>query len=381
MKGNEPVNGAAIEELERTKHEQDRVALDECIQMAALTNDVSIALIQNSTLQTSLQQCVQALVKHLGAAFARIWTLNTQEQMLELQASAGMYTHLNGAHSRIPVGMFKIGLIAAEQQAHLTNEVIGDPRVSDQEWAKREGMVAFAGYPLLIEGELVGVMACFARKPLSKAVLDAMGSVSNIIALGIERKRIEEEQVHILAATQLAAEQAERARFRLTRILDNLTDGFMIFDEEWRYSYINPQAEPYTGKPWQYLLGKNVWEEFPGLVGSVYYQQYHHAVRHQKAVIFEVFATPLSAWFDVRAYPIPGGLAVYFRNITEHKQAEEERIRLLESAESAQREAEAALQLRNDFLSSISHDLKTPLAVMRGNIQLIQRRVKRGAGA
>ena len=74
-----------------------------------------------------------------------------------------MYTHLDGPHSRVPVGKYKIGLIAQERKPHLTNAVVGDPRVSDQEWAQREGMVAFAGYPLVVDDRLVGVMAMFAR--------------------------------------------------------------------------------------------------------------------------------------------------------------------------------------------------------------------------
>jgi len=48
------------------------------------------------------------------------------------------------------MGHYKIGMIAQERKPHLTNEVVGDVRVSDQEWAKREGMVAFAGYPLML---------------------------------------------------------------------------------------------------------------------------------------------------------------------------------------------------------------------------------------
>ncbi len=102
---------------------------------------------------------------NLHGAFARIWTLNPLGDVLELQASAGQYTHLDGPHSRVPVGKYKIGLIAQERQPHLTNTVVGDPRVSDQEWAQREGMVAFAGYPLIVEDRLLGVMAMFAPPP------------------------------------------------------------------------------------------------------------------------------------------------------------------------------------------------------------------------
>ena len=79
----------------------------------------------------------------------------------------------------------KVGLIAQERRPHLTNNVLGDSRIGDQEWAKRDGMVAFAGYPLLIGERVIGVMALFARKPLSVLVTEAMGAVADTLALGV----------------------------------------------------------------------------------------------------------------------------------------------------------------------------------------------------
>jgi light-regulated signal transduction histidine kinase (bacteriophytochrome) len=93
----------------------------------------------------------------------------------------------------VPIGELKIGLIAQERRPHLTNTVTSDPRVSDKEWARREGMVAFAGYPLVVEDRLVGVMAMFAREELSEDTLEALGSVADVIAQGIQRKQAEEE--------------------------------------------------------------------------------------------------------------------------------------------------------------------------------------------
>src|SRR5206468_2657314 len=84
-------------------------------------------------------------------------------------------------------------LDAEERKAHLTNSVIGDPRVPEQEWAKREKLVAFAGYPLVVDDRLVGVMAMFSCKALSDATLSAMGSVANGIALCVKKKMAEEE--------------------------------------------------------------------------------------------------------------------------------------------------------------------------------------------
>jgi len=98
-----------------------------------------------------------------------------------------MYTHINGPHARVPVGQFKIGLIAQERQPHFTNAVMTDPRVGDKEWARREGMVSFAGYPLMVGDRLFGVIAMFARHALSEFILQALATIATNIALGLER--------------------------------------------------------------------------------------------------------------------------------------------------------------------------------------------------
>src|SRR6516225_4426779 len=161
---------------------------------AALRADIHAAFSvgTQSTLPAMLQRSSQAVVNHFGAAFARIWTLNDSQNTLELQASAGLYTRLDGEHARVAVGKFKIGLIAQERKAHLTNDVLNDERISHPEWGKREGMVAFAGYPLLVEGRLVGVLAMFSRKALGQDTLEALDAVADTIAHHIERKRAEE---------------------------------------------------------------------------------------------------------------------------------------------------------------------------------------------
>ena len=159
---------------------------------------------------------MEAVVTHLGAAFARVWLLNEEQVVLELLASAGLYTRTDGSHSRIPVGRFKIGLIARERQPHLTNDVLSDPRVHDKGWAHREGMVAFAGYPLIVEGKLVGVMALFARRPLADDTLEALASVADVLAQGIQRKRAEQDLTE------------SRERYRA--VVEQATDGIYILD-------------------------------------------------------------------------------------------------------------------------------------------------------
>ncbi|MGE5656750.1 MAG: PAS domain-containing protein [Actinomycetota bacterium] len=172
-----------------TEFKQTAQELIEKARQLTLRSEIGLALAQGGDLPSMLSLCVQTLVRHFKVAFARIWTLSSDRTSLELQASAGIYTHTNGAHARIPVGHLKIGLIATEKQPHLTNDVQNDPTVSDREWARREGMVGFAGYPLIVEDQVVGVMALFSRSPLNLKTLDCLALIASEIAVGIERKR------------------------------------------------------------------------------------------------------------------------------------------------------------------------------------------------
>ncbi len=226
-----PNNEAADTTQDRPRRAE--AALDERIRLLALTADVGTALTTRRTLGGMLQGCAEALVRHLDAAFARVWVLDEAEGVLVLHASAGQYTHLDGPHGRVPVGKFKIGLIAQECRPHLTNSVIGDPRVGDQDWARREGMVAFAGYPLAVDGRVVGVVALFARQALSDVTLEALGAVADEIALGIEGRRAEE--------ALRASEERYRAAFA------NAAVGVTLADLQGRFLQVNPAFCAITG--------------------------------------------------------------------------------------------------------------------------------------
>src|SRR5258706_3073934 len=227
---------ALVRKLEETNSELSRAngALNERVVLAEFNSQVNSTLTHKGTLREILQLSATAMVEHLDAAFARIWTLNPISNVLELQGSAGMYTHIDGAHGKITLDQFKISLIGAERKPHLTNSVIGAPRVPDQDWAKREGMVAFAGYPLLVDDRLVGVMAIFGRNPLSPNTLDAMESVARGIAAGIERKLTEDQLRH------------SEERFR--ELAETINEIFFIRGPDGSpIYYVSPSYERITG--------------------------------------------------------------------------------------------------------------------------------------
>ena len=243
--------GAATDITERKIAEQ---ALAEQLKLSIFTADVGIGLTQNQTLVATLQYCADAVVRHLEVAFARIWTLNEEGNVLELQASAGIYTHIYGAHSRIAVGEFKIGLIALERQPHITNSVQEDPRIQDKEWASREGMVAFAGYPLIVDNQLLGVIAMFARQELNESTLIALASSADAIALGIKRK-----QTEVALATQ---KQTLRA------IIDNAPIWVWMANASGRMLLVNKTCCEDVAIPESRFLAASHYSEVLGLEAS-----------------------------------------------------------------------------------------------------------------
>jgi two-component system NtrC family sensor kinase len=184
-------------------------SLREKARLASLRAEISEAFALKEELDVVLQACTEALVKNLGAAFARIWVLDAAGETLILRASAGLYTHLDGAHGRVRVGDFKIGRIAKNLKPHVSNSVPTDPEVSNPEWARSEGMIAFAGYPLTMEGKALGVVAFFSRTVLSNDVLDELEPIADGIAQWIKRKQVEKQREEALQQAQDARREAE----------------------------------------------------------------------------------------------------------------------------------------------------------------------------
>ncbi|MBD0327981.1 MAG: PAS domain S-box protein, partial [Pyrinomonadaceae bacterium] len=120
-----------------------------------------------------------------------------------------------------------------------------------------------------------------------------------------------------------AEEVLRESNQRVINIFESITDAFFALDNEWRFTYLNRQAERLLQRTRSELLGKNLWAEFPEAVDSTFYREYHRAVEEKVSVEFEELYSSLNTWFGVHAYPSKDGLSVYFQDISQRKRAEE----------------------------------------------------------
>jgi PAS domain S-box-containing protein len=326
--------------------------------LALLVAESGVALGRAETLRQGLQECAEILVRNLSVAFARIWTLNEMENVLELQASAGMYTHIDGAHGRVPVGQFKIGRIAQDGKPHLTNSVLEDPWVGDQEWAKREGMVAFAGYPLMVDDRVIGVVAAFARQGLTEATIQIFASVADSIAQFIKRKRAEE-----------ALRQSED---RYRDLVESSSDLIGTHDAEGRILSVNHAL--------MRLLEGSRPEELVGCLLSDFVPVH---LRPQFTLYLETVLTEGHAEGLMRILTPSGQerlleyqnslrwdglkepiLRCIAHDVTERWQADREMRKAKEAAEAASR-------AKSEFLANMSHEIRTPINGVVGMTELL----------
>lgn len=159
----------------------------------------------------------------------------------------------------------------------------------------------------------------------------------------VERTWLTVEVLRQQQALTREAEELRAAHQRTVGILESITDAFYALDTEWRFTYVNAEAERVLSRARADLLNQNIWAAFPEAVGSTFDRQYHRAVAEQVPILVEEFYLPLSTWFEVRAYPSPDGLSVYFHDISGRKTLEAQRERLAERERNIARQLQAAL--------------------------------------
>ncbi|WP_159797080.1 SpoIIE family protein phosphatase [Puerhibacterium puerhi] len=158
------------------------------------------------------------------------------------------------------------------------------------------------------------------------------------------------------AAYDATATQESQAR--VERVLEAMPSAFFFLDHAWRFTYVNAEAERILASTRDRLVGGTVWDLFPAALGSDFERHYRRAMDTGEPVRFEeYYPAPLDRWYEVRAWPSPDGLSVYFLDITDRRQDQD---RLAQAAQRA------------DLASRVSEELTETLDVEHAVARLAQ---------
>lgn len=174
------------------------------------------------------------------------------------------------------------------------------------------------------------------------------------------RLSVAERQIRDLSERNQARAALQESERTMRNILENTPDGFFAVDRDWVFTYLNPEAEVLLSRRRDDLYGATLWEKFPELLGSVFETNYRQVMDEQVAVNFEASDPEGKTWSELRAYPSGGGVSVFFRDITERKRLESERL------------TTSKLESLGTLAGGIAHDLNNILTVISGNIGLAQ---------
>ncbi len=138
-----------------------------------------------------------------------------------------------------------------------------------------------------------------------------------------ERKMLEEQ---LRRFNQELEEQVKEKTAEIKDIFERVNDGFMAFDSDWQFTYMNKRAGEIFRMDPSSVMGKVSWTAIPGAIGNVFYNACHKAMFEQEYGHLEAYSDIFQYWYEAHFYPSPKGLSVYFRDVSERKEAEQKLI-------------------------------------------------------
>ena len=167
----------------------------------ALSADIGAALTTGKNLLEIAERCCDAIAAHLDGAAIEVWT--------QRAGGLALFTSRTAPGSHVPKAV--IESVSARQQPILTDDIHTHAELEGHDCGRASG---FAAVPLVVRGETVGVLAFCTSQPLNDA-LSVLGTVADLLALGIARARVEEERVILFERernTRAEAEAANRSK-------------------------------------------------------------------------------------------------------------------------------------------------------------------------
>ncbi|MEI7733984.1 MAG: PAS domain S-box protein [Ferruginibacter sp.] len=161
-------------------------------------------------------------------------------------------------------------------------------------------------------------------------------------------------------------------------IIESIADNFYVLDSNFNFIYYNLNfSNNYLKVSNNEFIGKNLFEVFPFLTDSVFPIHLKKAATTKEAVHFELEVTDeggFMGWYEQHIYPFYSGYSVLFRNITDRKKIEEDRLKLNAQLKLSSEELINTNTELERFAYVASHDLQEPLRMVSSFMQLFEKK-------
>lgn len=318
---------------ENSKNESHN-ELNEVADWKAL-HGLSMSLLKPDTVSQSLIRILQTVTEFHSTRYGVVSFFDPVTEALVVKASIGLNTDAVASINGIQPGHGCCGLAFAEQHRVIIEDFLSDEQfVEFHAWAAHHAIRAIYSTPFYdADGETLGVLSVYFDKPQVPTLREKEFTdiCATTVALTLERDRIETALRH--------------ERDRREQVLSGMGEGFCVLDHNFCVVEMNAAALRINTRPFHEIVGQSHWTLWPESEHSELGRLYRKAITERTTVHFEnkwEDERGRSTWFEISAHSIEEGLALFFRDITERKRAEE-----------ALRDSERRYRLLSEFVSTL----------------------------
>ncbi|MCU4972616.1 PAS domain-containing protein [Halobacteria archaeon AArc-m2/3/4] len=272
--------------------------------------------LETDSLDELLRDASTAVADTLETEYASVLESHPDDETALLRQGVGWRDGLVGSATVSTDPNSQVGYTLRTEHPVVVDEFRTEDRFGSPELLTDHDIVSGITVTIGSGADPWGVLETYTTESREFTEYDAnfVKSIAGVLTSAIEHHQTEQSR---------RAETAQSPRM-VEDAYDRITDGFFALDEDWEFTHANERAAELLGASEDELLGTNLWNAFPNMVGTEFEDRYREAVTTQESVSMEAYYEPSRTWFRERIYPSETGLSVYFRDVTDRKHLTQE---------------------------------------------------------